>query len=48
MVALDVMEIAAMCETEGRPIPPVQLKEVNAAMKRPKKKKTTRQQILWD
>ena len=39
MVALGVMEIAAMCETEGSPIPPVQLKEVNAAMKRIKKNK---------
>ena len=34
MVDLDVMAIAAMCETEGRPIPSVQLKGVNAAMKR--------------
>ena len=45
MVDLDVMAIAATCETEGRPIPPVQLKEVHAAMKR---LKTTRQRILWD
>ena len=39
MVDLDVMAIAAMCETEGRPIPPVQLKEVKAAMKRLKNNK---------
>ena len=39
MVDLDVMAIAATCETEGRPIPPVQLKEVHAAMKRLKNNK---------
>ena len=39
MVDLDAMAIAAMCETEGRPIPPVQLKEVHAAMKRLKNNK---------
>ena len=39
MVDLDVMAIAAMCETVGRPIPPVELKEVNAAMKRLKNNK---------
>ena len=34
-----MMAIAATCETEGRPIPPVQLKEVHAAMKRLKNNK---------
>ena len=34
MIDLDVIVKAAMCETKGRPIPPVQMKEVNTAMKR--------------
>ena len=39
MVDFDMIAIVAMCETEGNPIPPVQVKEVNAAMKRLKNNK---------